>query len=119
MYVFISYSSKDHKIAKRLEAELCRLGIDCFLDRKEISWGDDVVAKITAGIAACSSLIVIVSLDSVRSQWIPFEVGVATALGKRVLPFVTHPSIDLPAYLSRFHYKTRLSDIKDHFKPAA
>jgi len=114
--VFISYASVDEKRAKQLAKALSEINVEYFLDRKDIEWGDDVTERITRGLSDCSALIVVVSPASLKSQWVLFEVGHASGLGKKILPFLTHPSLDVPAFLKPFHYKTCLSDVKDYFK---
>jgi len=114
--VFISYSSVDDKLAEELAKALDEINVGYFFDRKDVEWGDDVTDRITHGLAGCSALIVIVSPASLKSQWVPFEIGHASALGKKILPFLTHPSLDVPGYLQKFHHKTRLADVKEYLK---
>lgn len=116
MRVFLSYSSVDKRVARRVAKTLDEIGVAYFLDQKDVAWGDDVTERITKGLAECSGLVVIVSPASLKSQWVQFEVGHATALGKRIFPFLTHPSLTLPAYLQRFHFTSTLRDIKVHLK---
>ncbi len=115
--VFVSYSSIDEHHAKLVAAALAELGVDYFLDRKDIEWGDDITDKIGSGLATCSELLVILSPASLKSQWVPFEIGQAAALGKKILPFLTHPSLDIPGYLRKFHYKANIEDVKRYFTP--
>jgi len=118
--VFISYSSPDESKAKQIARTLSKIDVNYFFDRKDISWGDDITQQIADGLKKCSALIVIISPASIKSQWVPFEIGQARALGVKILPFLTHPSLDLPGYLHNCHYKTQLADIKkymiDNFK---
>lgn len=114
--VFISYSSVDDGMAKQLTAALDEIGIQYFFDRKDVEWGDDVVRKITDGLSESAALIVIISPASLKSQWVPFEIGHATGLGKKILPFLTHPSLDVPAYLQRLHHKTDLKAVQDYLR---
>lgn len=114
--VFISYSSVDDGVARSVADTLAGLGIDYFLDSKDIKWGDDISGEIKKSLADCSHLIVVLSPASLKSQWVPFEIGHASALDKRILPFVTHPSLSLPGYLQAFHHKTRIEDIRAFFE---
>ena len=41
----------------------------------------------------------------------PYEIGYATTLQKPVLPFLTHPSIDLPTYLADRRHISKLEEI--------
>ncbi len=115
MKVFISYSSIDRKQANELAALLSDIDVQYFFDQKDITWGSDFSSDITGSISDCSALIVILSPASLKSQWVPFEVGYATALGKRILPYITHPSLDIPSYLQRLHHISDLEDIRSYF----
>ncbi|MBU1219432.1 toll/interleukin-1 receptor domain-containing protein [Myxococcota bacterium] len=116
--VFISYSSIDSEIAKEIATVLDRCNVEYFLDRKDVVWGDDVIFHVKRGISECLSVIVIVSPASLKSHWVSFEVGHSTALGKKILPFLTHPSLDMPSFMSNLHYKTKLSEIEEYFNPS-
>src|SRR6266511_1983062 len=91
--VFISYASVDHEIAEKLAQVLKEADVEYFLDQKDINWGVPITTRVQQGIAECSAIIVVISPASLKSQWVPFEVGHAMGAGKVVLPFVTHPSI--------------------------
>ncbi len=114
--VFISYSSVDEKKARQLAKGLDDIGVEYFFDRKDIEMGDSINESVAGGISECSALVVIVSPASLQSQWVPFEIGHATGRGKKVLPYLTHPSLQLPGYLQNLHFKTRLSDVKKYLK---
>jgi hypothetical protein len=102
--VFISYSSVDDVLARDIASVLDSLGVHYFLDQKDISWGQPFSKEIEDALGECLEVIVIISPASLKSQWVPFEVGIAKAKGKRVLPFLAHPSVDIPSFLSEFHY---------------
>ena len=114
--VFISYSHSDSIIAQSISNVLSDMGIDCFLDEKNIGWGDDITEKVKDGLKTCSAVIVILSPGSVKSQWVPFEVGQATALGKKILPFLTHPALDVPPFLKHLNHKNDLEDVCAFFR---
>jgi len=113
--VFISYSSVDKAMASQIQKELKGLGINTFLDEKEIGWGDRILERVAQGITDCTDIVVIISPASLKSQWVSFEVGHAMALGKKVLPFLAHPSIDPPDFLRQLRYKSTLKDMRLHF----
>ncbi len=115
MKVFISYSSVDEPLAKEIELALETAGVSAFRDKKDIDWGDDILERVAKGLTDCSAVIVIVSPASLKSQWVPFEVGHAMALGKKVLPFLAHPSIDVPDFLRNLNHKQRVEDVQAYF----
>jgi tetratricopeptide (TPR) repeat protein len=114
MKVFISYASVDRKLATEIADLLAELGIHYYFDQKDIVWGEDFNLDIREGLADSSAQIVILSPASLKSQWVPYEVGFATALGKQVLPYLTHPSLDVPGYLQSLHYVFSLDDVRSY-----
>lgn len=116
MSVFISYSHVDRERAQELSRELERLGVEMFIDEKNIKWGDPVPNTISDALRACSAVLVIVSPDSLKSSWVPYEIGIAKALGKTILPLLTHPSLELPGYLQNFNYKTNMNEVLQYFE---
>ncbi len=119
MKTFISYSSIDNEIAKSISQILVNLNVQHFFDKKDINWGDNFSTEITENITSCKSVIVIISPASLKSLWVLFEIGYASALGKIILPFLTHPSLDVPAYLSHLHHIKDLDDLRNHFAQMA
>ncbi len=118
-YVFISYSSKDEKIVEQFERYFKSINIAFFLDKKEIKWEEHVDNKISKGIEDCSHLIVIISPASLKSEWVPYEVGQARALKKEILPFLTHESMDIPDYLRSLHYTSEFTKVQMYFNKFA
>jgi hypothetical protein len=99
MKLFISYSHEDKQVAYDIERICEQFGIGCFRDEKNISWGASINDSVRQGLRDCSHLVVVVSPASVTSPWVAYEVGRAHHGGLTVLPFVTHPSLDPPAFL--------------------
>src|SRR5262245_34639539 len=98
MKFFISYSHADKEIALDIRRVCEKLEVSCFLDEKDISWGQSVTGAIAHGLRDCTHLIVVLSPASLKSAWVSYEVGRATERGMTILPFLTHPSIDLPGF---------------------
>lgn len=73
-------------MAEKIEA----IGGDCWLDEKDLEGGDVVVNEIIRGIDACSEAIVLISPNSVNSQWVSFEIGGVRAQHKRVTPILNN-----------------------------
>jgi len=113
--IFISYSSVDQNEADKLADALDAIGVEYFLDKKNISWGDDFTEQIMAGLSECAAVIVILSPASTKSQWVPFEIGHAMGRKKTILPYLTHPSLDVPSFLKRFQHVTSVDSIIQHF----
>ena len=114
--VFISYSHTDSERADELVDALEELEIDVFRDIKNIEWGQSIRAKVMEGLESAAAIIVILSSGSLKSQWVSYEMGFATASRKRILPFLTHPELDVPAFISDLNYITNINDVKSFFQ---
>lgn len=78
MRVFISHSSKDKPAVESLALALRERGIDPWLDKWEISPGDDIVASINAGLEEAPAGIIVFSRHSRESRWVEAEVSYLT-----------------------------------------
>lgn len=112
--VFISYASEEEHIASQLTDILREHKVEYFLDKKSIEWGNSVKNVIGRGLQEASSLIAILSDNSIRSQWVTFEIGHAIALGTPVLPFLTKPTIDLPDFLRDLHFVRSIEEFREN-----
>lgn len=56
------------------------------LDEKDLAGGDVIVEDIRRGINACDEALILISPNSVKSEWVPFEIGGLRQLEKRVTP---------------------------------
>ena len=88
--VFISHSSLDAWIARVMMEKIEALGAECWLDEKDLAGGDVIAADIIRGIRACHEAIILISPNSVKSQWVPFEIGGARSQHKRVTPILNN-----------------------------
>lgn len=114
--VFISYSHVDSTIVDELATELQRLGVEYFLDRKDIEWGGRISETVSTGLRDSGAILVVVSPASLKSAWVPYEIGFGTALRLRVMPFLTHPSLELPGYISDLKHLSSISEVRDFFE---
>lgn len=113
--VFISYSHTDSNVADAIVKELEDLGINHFRDVKEIEWGQAISARVREGLHSASAIIVIVSPGSLKSQWVAYEIGFGSGTNKRILPYLTHGSLDLPAFISDLSYVKSVDKIREFF----
>lgn len=114
--IFISYSHINKDIARRLSKRLERMGMDYFLDEKDIGWGSPISQEVSRALGDCVALIVIVSASSLKSTWVPFEIGQAMSANKKILPLITDPALDVPAYISNLSYVTEINAAVKYFK---
>lgn len=75
--VFISYSSKDEAFAQRLHDDLQNNGVRCWFAPEDLKIGDRIRPTIDHQIRMREKLIVIVSENSLQSEWVGDEVEAA------------------------------------------
>jgi hypothetical protein len=80
MSIFISYSHKDKDFVDRLALILIDNRIKVFVDRWEMKLGDSITTKIQDAISDASYLMVILSKNSVASDWCKREITSALML---------------------------------------
>lgn len=114
--VFISYSHSDSETADVIATALEEIGVAYFRDVKDIKWGDVVTSSMRDGLDNAAAVIVIISPGSLKSHWVSYEVGYATASRKRVLPYLTHPALDPPGFINDLLYVKTPVEVKDFFK---
>ena len=88
--VFISHSSSDRWIAEVIAEKIGSLGASCWLDEKNLEGGEVIVESIINGIDSCDEALVLISPQSVQSQWVAFEIGGVRAQHKRVTPILNN-----------------------------
>lgn len=71
---FISYSSKDELIARRLHNDLQQEGVRCWFAPEDMDIGDKIKNRIDESIRLYDKLLLILSEHSVKSRWVEYEV---------------------------------------------
>jgi hypothetical protein len=74
---FISYSSKDEALAKRLCADLQSNGVRCWFAPEDLKTGDKFRVKIDEAVRIYDKLLLLLSKHSVGSDWVEKEVETA------------------------------------------
>ena len=75
MSVFISYSSKDKEFVEKLSMKLVENKINVWLDKWEMQVGDSLIDKIQNGLEDSSFLLVVLSENSINSEWCKKELN--------------------------------------------
>lgn len=98
--IFISYSRKNHEVAKQLADGLKERGVHVWIDVRDIKLGhiwDDAVEE---GLRNASKMLVLLSPASVASKNVKDEISFALNENKRVIP-VMIGQCDAPIQLTR------------------
>ena len=74
---FISYSTKDDEFAHRLYADLQGKGIRCWFAPEDMKIGDKIRPRIDEVIRVHDKLLLVLSENSVNSEWVEKEVETA------------------------------------------
>lgn len=86
-HVFISYSKKDRKYARRLADHLLDEGFDVWIDDR-IDYGKNWWKIIVQAIRDCAAFIVVLTPDSEASDWVQREVTLAEQWKRPILPLL-------------------------------
>lgn len=86
--VFISYASVDSQKANRLTAELDKVGIDYWIDARNIPKGVPYDDYIPGAISACNVVVMLISSSSLSSENVKNELRLAIDGGKTIIPFM-------------------------------
>jgi hypothetical protein len=101
--VFISYSRKDIAFARRLAGDLEKAGFDVWWDISDLKGGDDWVRFIPAAIEASQYFVVLLSPNSIQSEWVEKEYSYAIRLRRKIIPAMIKPC-DVPFSLHTINY---------------
>jgi TIR domain len=92
--VFLSYSFKDKTWVSEFASALRAGGIKAWFDVADLAPGEHWQEKIQEALRESSTLVIILSPNSVDSPWTFFELGAAVADNKRIIPVLLE-GIDL------------------------
>lgn len=101
--IFLSHNHKDKNFVNRLAIDLNKFGVNVWVDEAEIKIGDSLIEKIGQGIKEMEYLGVVLSQNSINSEWVRKEVDIALNQeieGKRVwvLPLLLQ-ECEIPIFL--------------------
>ncbi|MEW6287613.1 MAG: TIR domain-containing protein [Chloroflexota bacterium] len=86
--VFISYSRKDMDFVRKLAGDLETAGYDVWWDITDLRGGDDWVRNIPEAIKTSLYFIVVLSPNSIESEWVRKEYTQALSLRKKIIPIM-------------------------------
>lgn len=104
---FLSYSSNDKEFAEKLATSLNANGIEIFFDKWEIKVGDSIVNKIDTALGKMTDLIIVISENSINSNWVKKELSSALVkkLGNNSVKI-------LPVLIEECNIPTIIADLK-------
>lgn len=96
-YVFISHSSKNNVLARRLHADLAEAGLASWLDVEAIRDGDRWISQIQTAIEDCTAVVLLHTRAARTSEWVEREILLALEHNK---PIFIARSDDVPLPLT-------------------
>ena len=100
MRFFISHSSEDKWVARKISQDIEKLGAETFLDEKDIDFAEPIAEKVKDNLESCTHFLVLLSPTALASGWVSYEIGAAEAKGKPIIPvFLNIESGDIPDYI--------------------
>lgn len=119
--VFISHYQDDSTTAEAVLKTLEDYGIDAYLDLLDSSLtknGKKLTRHLKDEMNNCTDLLVVMSSETRKSSWVPFEIGMASHKGLPTVTYLTQ-SVTLPEYLEfwpRFQSRPELSIYAERLK---
>src|ERR1051326_1339142 len=101
--LLISYSRKDMDFVRKLAGDLEKAGYDVWWDITDLYGGDDWIRVIPAAIAESQFVIVVLSPNSVLSEWVEKEYTQALSLHKKIIPIML-TTCNVPFALNTINY---------------
>ena len=105
--VFLSYDSTDREFAAEVSSRLSEEGIAVFDPADEIYPGDNGPLKIGKALQKCDAMIVLLSPDAMKSEWVRQEIDFALGslnYKNRLFPVLVRPTKDVPWVLKTLPY---------------
>ncbi|UMZ00306.1 toll/interleukin-1 receptor domain-containing protein [Roseburia rectibacter] len=115
MKIFISHKKEDELTALKVVHTLTSIGVDAYLDLLDNITADDgekLTKHIRGKLHECTDVIVILSNNTKKSWWVPFEIGMATEKDMPIANYLISQE-SLPDYLT---YWPRLKSQEDVLK---
>lgn len=108
MKVFISHSSADKKFVRMLKDALVENSIDIWLDEDQLDLGDNLISRLDYALNTSSHLVIILSPNSIKSDWVKFELKKAlsntrTGLMQKIIP-IMYRNCEIPEELKDILY---------------
>lgn len=114
--IFISYSRKDIDFVRKLAGDLETAGYDVWWDITDLSGGDDWVRNIPEAIKTSQYFIVVLTPNSIESDWVRKEYTQALSLRKKIIPIML-TSCEVPFALNTINFVNfSIGDYAENFK---
>jgi len=89
MQVFLSHSSKDRDLIRKISDELRRAGLDVWDDSIEVLPGDNWAQMTSQALEESQAMVVLLTPESIDSKWIKWDIQFALgniSYNRRLIP---------------------------------
>lgn len=101
--IFISYSRKDITFIRKLAGDLEATSYDVWWDLTDLRGGDDWVKKIPAAIQESDFFVIVLTPNSIQSEWVQKEYTQALNFRKKIIP-IMFEQCDVPFALNTINF---------------
>lgn len=102
--IFVSYSSKDSKIAGKIKYYLqTYFSLEVFLAHEDLEGGEEWADAIVENLRATDFFIPLLSANFKVSEFTDQEVGIAYVLGKRIIPVSIEKGFIPGGFIKKIH----------------
>ena len=116
MKIFISHKKEDEATALKVVNTLTLAGVETYLDVLDNITADDgekLTKHIRGKLHECTDVIVILSSNTKKSWWVPFEIGMATETDMPIANYLISQE-SLPDYLEYWPRLKSQEDVKTY-----
>ncbi len=100
--VFLSFSHENRDEAGRIRDRGTQLGLNVFISARNLQGGDVWDEVVREALVGSREVAILITPDSLRSEWVATEWGAAWAMEKRITPILLRCNYDqLPERLGR------------------
>ncbi len=105
---------EDKQEVLKIADYLQRRGVRCYVDvfDPELKTTSDITKTLMERVSQCSHLMAVVSGYTEKSWWVPFEIGVASELDRRITSYQLS-RIKFPEFLEKWPILTSSADLDD------
>jgi hypothetical protein len=86
--IYISFARKDIDLARDLAKRVGMADVTVLMSEESTNAGENFAGKVNSELRKADEAVFILTNNSVRSQWLLFEMGVATSLDTPVTPII-------------------------------
>lgn len=90
--IFISHSGQDNAWSECVVTQLKAVGFNVWFDKNSLEGGDTWIRQLETEIPARDVFVLIISPDSLSSQWVQREIHLAMITQRRIIPIMHRPT---------------------------